>query len=85
MGQFVKLVQLGLKQLLVRQPGLVLRDERGRHRAAQRVFDDFVILRGTEQNADRRLLMRLLHIAVERLQFIFEDLDGLGVQFCQRC
>ena len=45
-GQGIKLVQLGLEQLPVRQSGLVLGDERGRHGPAQGVLDDLVVLRG---------------------------------------
>ena len=66
--QGVKLVQLGLKQFLVRKSGLVLRDQCGRHGTAEGVFDNLVVLGGAKENADRGLLMRLSHVAVERLQ-----------------
>ena len=44
----------------------------GRHGPAQGIFDDLVILRRTKQYADRRLLVRLLHVAVEGLQVELE-------------
>jgi hypothetical protein len=61
-------MQLGLKQFPVRQPSLVLRYQGRRHGSAEGVFDNLVVFGGTEENADRRLLMRLLDVAVEGFQ-----------------
>ena len=58
-------MQLGLQQLLVRQLGLVVRDQRGRERAAEGIFDDFVVLAGAEQQADGRVFVGFLVVAVE--------------------
>ena len=73
-------MELGLEQLLVRQSGLVLGHQRGRHGPAEGVFDDLVVLRGTEEHADRRLLVRLLHVAVEGLQVELELAEMLGLE-----
>ena len=52
---------------------MVFRDDRRRNRAAQSIFDNLMILGCAEQYADRRLLVRFLHVAVEsfevKLQF----------------
>jgi len=47
---------------------MILGDQRRRGRASERVLDDLVVLRRAQQDADRRSLVRLLHIAVERLE-----------------
>ena len=75
-----ELVQLGLQQLLVGQAGLVLGDQRRRHGPAQGVLDDLVVLRGAEQHADGRPLVRLLHVAVEGLQVELELAEVLGLE-----
>ena len=80
LGQLVELVELGLQQLLVRQPGLVLGDERRRHGPAQGVLDDLVVLRRAEQHADGRPLVRLLHVAVEGLQVELQFAEMLGLE-----
>jgi hypothetical protein len=72
LSQRVELVQFGLQQLLVRQACLILGNERRRHRPTQGIFNDFVILGRTKQNTDGRLLVRLLHVAVEGLQVELE-------------
>ena len=73
-------MQLGLEQLPVRQSGLVLGDERRRHGPAQGVLDDLVVLGGAEEHADRRLLVRLLHVPVERLQVELQLTQVLGLE-----
>jgi len=65
----VELVQLALQKLFVGQSRLVLGDECRRNRATERVFDDFIVLRCTEQHADRWSFVRLADIAVERFEF----------------
>ena len=65
-------MQLGLQQFLVRQLGLVLRDQRGRERAAERVLDDFVVLAGAEQQADGRAFVGFSVVAVERFEVEIE-------------
>jgi hypothetical protein len=57
-----------LQQPLVGQLSLVLGDERRRQAAAQGVLHHFVILACSQQYADRRVLVRLLHVPVQRLQ-----------------
>jgi hypothetical protein len=66
--QFVELVELGLQEPLVRQASLILGHERGRHGPAEGVLDDLAVFRGAQEDADRRPLVRLLHVPVERLQ-----------------
>ncbi len=73
-------MQLGLQQLLVRQAGLVLGDQRGRHGPAEGVLDDLMVLGGAEENADRRLLMRFLHVPVEGLQVELELAEMFGLE-----
>ena len=80
LGQGVEFVQLGLQQLLVRQPGLVLGDEGRRQRPAQGVLDDLVVLAGAEQHADRRALVRLADVAVEGLQVELQLAEVLGLE-----
>jgi hypothetical protein len=72
LGQFIEFVEFGLEQLLIGHSGLVLGDQSGRHRPAQSIFNDLVILGRTKQYANRWLLMRLLHVAVESLKIELE-------------
>ena len=60
-----ELVELSLEESFVWELGLVLGDQGWGQRAAEGIFNDFVILSGTEQEADTRVLMRLLYIAVK--------------------
>ena len=61
-------MQLGLQQRLLWQSRHVFGDEGGRQRSAERVFDDLCVFCGTQQHADRRTLVWLLDIAIERLE-----------------
>ena len=66
LGRLVKLMQLGLEELLVGKPGLVFGDDGRRCGAAQCVFNHFLVFRGAEQHADRRVFVGFFHVAVER-------------------
>jgi len=70
LGQLIELVEFGLQELSVRQARLIFGHERRRHRPAQGVLDDFLILRRTKEYANRWLFMRLLHVAIEGLLMI---------------
>src|SRR5436190_610918 len=52
LGQLVELVELGLKQFLVRKPGLVFGDQRGGQRTAEGVFDHLAVFGGAEEYPD---------------------------------
>ncbi len=69
-----------MEQLLVRQSSLVLGNQGGRHRPRERVFDDLVILGRAQEHADGRLLVRLLHVAVEGLQVELEFAQVLRLE-----
>src|SRR4029079_7974163 len=64
----VELVELGLEHRLRRKHRLILRDERRRQRAAQRVLDDLRVLRRAQEQPDRWPLVGLANLAVERLE-----------------
>src|SRR5262249_43610790 len=80
LGEVVKLVQLGLEQLLVGEPGLVLRNQGRRYCPAQGVLDYLVGFGGAEQHADRRALMRLAHVPVEGLQIELQLTEVSGLE-----
>jgi hypothetical protein len=80
LGQLVKLVELGLQELFVGQAGLVLGDQRRRERARQGVLDYLVVLGRAQQNAERWPLVRLLHVAVQRLEIEFQLAEVLGLE-----
>jgi hypothetical protein len=80
LSQHAKLMKLGLKQLLVRQARLVFGDERGRHGSTEGVFNDFVIFCLAEQDADRGLLVRLPHVAVEGLKVELQFAEMLELE-----
>ena len=61
----VKLVELGLEEFLVREKRLVFGDECGRERSAEGVFDDFLVLRGAEKEADGRVFVAFADVTVE--------------------
>lgn len=63
----IQLVQLSPQERFPWEHGLVLRVERRRDRACERVLDDLVVLRRAEQDAGRRPLVRLLHVTIECL------------------
>src|ERR1700692_4638018 len=44
LGHWVKLVEFGLQELLVREAGLALGNEGGRHGPAEGVFDDLLVV-----------------------------------------
>ena len=73
-------MQLGLEQLLVGQLRFVLRYQRGGQAATKRVFDDFVILAGAEQNADGWLLVWLANIPIQRLQVKVQFAEKLRLE-----
>ena len=66
LGQFVKLMELGLQELLLGQASLVFCDQGRGDGTAQGVLDDLMILRRAEQHANRWLLVRFLHVTVKR-------------------
>ena len=61
-------MELGLEQFLVRQLRLVLGDQGGRQATAEGVLHHLIILAGAEQHADRRVLVGLANIPVERFK-----------------
>ena len=69
-----------MQQLLVGQAGLVLRDQGRRDGPAQGVLDHLVVLRGAEQHADGRPLVRLPHVPVERLQVELQLAEMRGLE-----
>ena len=73
-------MQLGLEQFLVRQSRLIFGDQCRRHGPAQGIFDDLVVFGGAQQHADGRLLVRLLHVAVEGFQVELELAQVLGLE-----
>jgi len=60
-------VQLAAQQGLGWHHRLVFGDQRRRRGAGEGVLNDFIVLRRTQQYADRWSLMWLLHVAVEGL------------------
>jgi hypothetical protein len=60
--------------------GLLLRNEGQRNRPTQGIFDDFLVLCGAKENTDRRLLVRLLHVAVKCLQVKLQFTEMLGLE-----
>jgi hypothetical protein len=76
-------VQFGLKQLLVRQAGLILGDQGGRKGTAQGVFHHLAVLAGAEQDADRRTLVRLPDITVEGFQVEPQLAEVLRFEFTE--
>jgi hypothetical protein len=78
--ELIKLVELGLQQLLVGQAGLVFGHERGRHGSAQCVFNDFLVPCGAEQHADGRPFVRRLHVPVERFEVKLQLTEMLGLE-----
>src|SRR5690606_21290501 len=66
--QSIELMQLRLQQRLVRQLSLVLGDQCRGQAAVEGVVHHFVILAGTQQHADGRLLMGFADIAIQRFQ-----------------
>jgi hypothetical protein len=70
-------MELRPQHLLRRQKRLVLGDQRGRRCPRERVLDDLVILGCAEQHADRGPFMRLLDVAIERLD-VERELPEIG-------
>ena len=79
-GELVELVEFCLQKPLVGQLRFVFGHQGGRHASTQGVFDDFMILRGTQQYADRRLLVRFLNVPVERFQIELQLAEIFGLE-----
>ena len=76
----VELVKFGLKEPLVRQFGLVFGNQGRRNRSAQGVLDDFLILRGAQNDADRRSFVGLADVAVEGFKVELHLPEVLGLE-----
>jgi hypothetical protein len=86
----VQLMKLVLEKLLIWKLCLILGDQRRRQRTAEGIFDNFILFAGAQEYADRRLFVRLAHIAVkgfqikvqltEMLRFKAPDLEFKGDQ-----
>jgi hypothetical protein len=73
-------VQLGLEELFVREPGLILGDQRRRQRAAEGVLDHLAVFAGAKQDPDGRAFVRLADVPVERLQIELQLAEVLGLE-----
>jgi len=76
----IEFVELAFEQSGVRELSLVFSYESGRKRAGKRVFDDFGVLCGAEQDAHGRVLMRLAYVAVEGFEVEFQFAEVLGLK-----
>ncbi len=53
----------------------------GDRERTQSVFDDLIVLRGTQQHADRRALVRLAYIAVQGFKIELQLAKVFGLKF----
>jgi hypothetical protein len=73
-------MKLGLEQLLVRQPGLIFRDQCQGRGTAQSVFNNLMILSGAQQNSDGGIFVGILNVPIERLRIKLQLAEIFGLE-----